>query len=150
MAFLKDLMLELSQRSSVESLQPDTDGIYNLVYDNEVRLRLFEDTTEEELILLSDVMDFAPESLSPAAMRVLLLSNFRWALSARGSFGVQPGTDLVEYALRESLSEMTIDKLEPLLKNVIACILTCRRDLSATNNTEPKEPLPINSELLKG
>jgi len=150
MALLKDLMSELSQRLGVGSLEPDADGIYNLVYDNEVRLRLFEDAAAEELIILSDVMDLAPDILSPAAMRVLLLLNFRWALSARGSFGVQPGTDLVEYALRESLSAMTIDKLEQLLKNVIACILTCRRDLSATKSSEAKEPLPINSELLKG
>ena len=152
MASLKDLMLELSQRLGLEALQPDADGIYNLVYDNAVRLRVFEDTAAEELIFLSDVIDFPPGGLSATAMRALLLANFRWALSARGSFGVQPGTDLVEYALRESLPSMTAEKMEVLLKNVIACILTCRRDLSASSSAEAaaEAPLPINAELLKG
>lgn len=152
MSLLDQLILELGERLGIGPLVADQDGIYNIVYDNAVRLRMFENVTSEELIVVSDVIDFSSGELSAEAMRKLLVANFLWAFSARGSFALQPGNDIVQYCLRESLKEMKLDVFELVIKNAIACILTCRRDLSSSHATEELHASMItpDSRLLKG
>lgn len=152
MPLLNQLMLELGERLGIGPLVADPDGIYNIVYDNAVRLRMFESAASEELIVVSDVTDFSSAGLSAEGMRKLLVANFLWAFSARGSFALQPGSDVVQYCLRESLKEMNLDVFEAMIKNVIACILTCRRNLGSSQALEPLHATMItpDSRLLKG
>jgi Tir chaperone protein (CesT) family len=141
---LDDLMEEFRKQMELEALPRDPAGSYRLVLDDELVLRIFEDEDHDQLILLTDIGDLPPGEAGTECLRTLMRANYRWILSAGGSFGLQPGSDRIEFCIRESLDRLDAGRLEKLLTSVTAASLMLKRDLSTPAIFRPGSSIPAS------
>jgi hypothetical protein len=151
---LDDLMEEFRKHVELDALPRDEDGFYYLEFDDEVRVKIFELEESNQLIILSSLMRLSPGEASAQLMRILLAANFRWALTAGGSYGIEPLTNGIEYCLREPMEGMNLEKFIEKLENVTAALQTMLRELhshlaSASDEVNPAAVAPKSTDFLQ-
>lgn len=140
------LMQSLAQRLHLEALPQGDDGLYRVRLDEGLLYRMAESPETQEWVLMAELFTLPPDEAGQRLMRLLLGANYRWALSARGHFGVHPQTGMVEYCLRESLLGLDTDRLEALLQSVTAVLATVLRELRSAGAAQAQDAAPSSAE----
>jgi hypothetical protein len=126
---LSELMAGLAKQLGLDDLPQSDDGFYRLTLDDDLDLRIAHSTETGEIVVLSHFLDLPQGDDGAAVMRMLLGANYRWAFSARGHFSMNPQTDAVEYALREKLSELDVNRFMQMLQAVGAVLATVKAEV---------------------
>jgi len=140
MAKLDEVLKELSELLKIDSFSKNENGLYHLSIDDDIQLQFFESLQTNELIVLCDTVQTPDAENDGRFLRALLRANYRWHFSAGGSFGLNPNSNMVEFCLRESLNEMTAEKLNTIFESVMAAIMTIRNELRTLPDSRPDIP----------
>ena len=126
---LSQLMAGLAKNLGLDGLAQSDDGFYRLTLDDDLTLRIAENEETAELVVLCHLLNLPEADDGADVMRMLLGANFRWAFSARGHFAMNPETDAVEFALREKLDDLDVNRFELVLQAIGSVLATVKAEV---------------------